>query len=102
MVKRKNFLLAPPARKDLRDILNYIGQENLVAAEQMRERFDDAFHKLGDNPHMGSQRDDLTESPLRFWPVHRSYMIIYDATTDPVRIIRVYNSAQDILGILPH
>jgi len=97
---RRNFWLEPIARKDLQQILRYIGLDNMTASEKMRELFYDAFRKLGDNPHIGHERGDLTGKPVRFWPVHRSYMIVYDAQTNPVIILRIYNGARDIASVL--
>jgi len=97
---RKNYRLDNPAQKDLRQILRYIGLDNMAASEKMRELFYDAFRKLGDNPHIGHERVDLTIKPVRFWPVHRSYMIVYDAQTNPVIILRIYNGARDIASVL--
>ena len=88
------------AQHDLREIVRYIGQDNLVAAERVGQVILDAFEKLGDNPHLGQQRDDLTTLPLRFWPVMKNYMIVYDAGTTPVSIVRVYNAARDVNGLL--
>ena len=65
----------------------------------MRKLFNDALQKIGDHPHLGQEREDLTEKSVRFWPVHRSYMVIYDTNTTPVNILRIYNSARDV-GIL--
>lgn len=43
---------------------------------------------------MGQERHDLTSKPVRFWPVHPNYMIIYDPMRSPVQILRVYHAAR--------
>jgi len=98
---RKNYKVTPRAQSDLRSILRRIGQENLSAGEHMRELFYHAFFNLGETPYMGQKRDDLTSKPVRFWPAHRNYMVIYDPKTNPVEILRVYHVARHIASILP-
>ena len=61
------------------------------AARKMKAAMFDAFRKLGDNPYMGQQRDDLTTQDVRFWPVSR-YMVVYDHKVAPVHILRVLDA----------
>ena len=96
---RKNYELSPLAKADIRSILRYIGQNNLFASERMRDLFYAAFRKLGEYPYMGQERVDLTKKPVRFLAVHRNYMIIYNANTNPVQILRIYHSAMDVEGV---
>ena len=97
---RKNYKLLPLAQADFRSILHYIGRDNIVAAERMRELFYYAFRRLGVNPYIGQEREDLTDKAVRFLVVYHNYMIIYKADTNPVQILRIYNSAQNIDSIL--
>jgi plasmid stabilization system protein ParE len=90
----KKFIVKPRARRDIREILGYIGADNLVAAERMRERFYEAFAKLSEYPEMGQQREELTRKPVRFWPAHPNYMIIYNPDSDPIQILRITHTAR--------
>ena len=96
----KRYILLQRARADLKDITGYIAADNPDAARKMKAAMMEACVKLGNHPLMGQERDDLTTKPVRFWPVHRSYMIVYDANTDPVQIMRIYNTARAIGSVL--
>lgn len=48
---------------------------------------------------MGHRREDLTDKPVRFFPVY-SFLIIYDPASTPLEIVRVLRGAQDIAVIL--
>ncbi len=91
----KNHVLTPRARLDLRDIVGYIAKDNPAAARNMKSAIMGACVRLGENPSIGQFRADLTRKPVRFWPVHPNYLIIYDAASSPIRILRVYHAARD-------
>ena len=48
---------------------------------------------------MGHRREDLTDKPVRFFPVY-SFLIIYHPATTPLEIVRVLGGAQDIAAML--
>lgn len=82
-------------------ILRYVAKENLPAAERLRDRFYEAFALLGEHPHVGQERKDLTRLAVRFWPAHQNYMIVYHVQHARVLILRVYHVARHIAAILP-
>lgn len=51
-----------------------------------------ACQRLAQMPGMGL-REDLTDEPLRFWPVY-SYLIIYRPETQPLEIVRILHGAR--------
>lgn len=51
------------------------------------------------DPGLGHLREDLTDEPLRFWPVH-SYLIIYRPGRTPLQIVRVLSGYRDIRDLL--
>jgi plasmid stabilization system protein ParE len=53
----------------------------------------------GDQPGAAHVREDLTNRPLKLWPVY-SYLIAYDPEAKPVRIIRVLHGMRDVEEIL--
>jgi toxin ParE1/3/4 len=55
--------------------------------------------KLAEFPQLGHIRDDLTDLPVKFWPVY-SYLIVYNPKSDPLEIVRVLSGALDIPEIL--
>jgi antitoxin ParD1/3/4/toxin ParE1/3/4 len=50
---------------------------------------------LAANPGAGHSRDDLTDEPVKFWPVF-SYLIVYDPDMKPLGVARVLHGSQDI------
>lgn len=93
------YYLVPQARADLREVLNYIAEDNVDVAARVLDRFLEVFELLGENPDMGHLREDLTTHPVRFFPVY-SYLVIYRSGTSPVEVVRVLSGAQDIGAIL--
>ena len=91
--------MVPQARTDLREILHYIAEDNVDAADKVLDRFLEIFELLGENPDIGHFRDDLTSHPIRFFPVY-SYLVLYMANSSPVEVVRVLGGAQDIKSIL--
>jgi toxin ParE1/3/4 len=50
---------------------------------------------LAGTPGAGHARDDLTDKPVKFWPVF-SYLIVYDPSAKPIGIARVLHGAMDL------
>jgi toxin ParE1/3/4 len=96
-----DFLIAPAAAADLKEIWNYYVFElqNPDSADRIRDELFRAFRKLARTPGMGHARSDLAEEPLRFWRVRR-YLIIYRSEKRPIEIARVVHGARDVGAIL--
>jgi plasmid stabilization system protein ParE len=99
-VPKKTYQLRPLAQWDLNEMSHYIAADNPAAARRMKALIVAACEKLIQYPELGQQREDLTSRYVRFWPVHASYMIVYDATTDPLQILRIFNTARHIDSVL--
>ena len=82
------------ARRDLRDIEEFISDYNPVAADQLLARIDDQFQLLADNPFMGRERAELGDN-LRSLRVE-NYVIIYRPADSGIEVVRVINGARDI------
>jgi antitoxin ParD1/3/4/toxin ParE1/3/4 len=95
----KDFILSPQARLDLIEIWTYIAEEDIDAADRVRERLHEAILKIAEMPGIGHLREDLADEPLRFWPVF-SYLIIYRADSGPLEIVRILSSRRDIRALL--
>lgn len=91
------FVLTRAAARDVREICTYIATQRPKAARSVRERIFLALQHLVQNPGIGHKRQDLTDKPVVFWPVSR-YVIIYDPTKRPIRILRVLDGARDLAG----
>ncbi len=94
------FILSPAARLDLTEIWEFIAQDNLDAADRVRDEMQEAMKLLAAEPGLGHYRKDLADEPLRFWRVY-SYLIIYRPESRPLEIVRVlsaYRNVKELLG----
>lgn len=93
------FHLSPEAAQDIEGILAYIARHSAQAARRVRQALLAACRRLAEHPGMGHRREDLTDKPVRFFPVY-AFLIIYDPATTPLEIVRVQGGAQDIAALL--
>lgn len=93
------YILAPEARDDLDEIIDYIARDSPQAARRVIEKIRVAIRRLAEMPRMGHLREDLTDEPLRFWPVY-SYLIIYRPERNPLEVVRILHGASDVKSIL--
>lgn len=93
-------VLSPEAAADLREIADYIADESPDAARRFIAKLREAIQKIAETPGIGHLREDLTDQPVRFWPVGR-YLIVYRQTGDkPPEIARVLHGARDVSALL--
>lgn len=90
-----DFVLSPLAAQDLHEIWDYIAQDNLDAADRVRDELYDAMARLSEMLTIGHLREELADEKLRVWTV-RSYLIIYRPTSKPLQIIRVVSGYRDL------
>lgn len=95
----KNYFLSPLAEQDIDEIVLYIAEENKNAALRLLDSIYAAMDKLAENPMMGHKRKDLTDLPVRFWPVKWHYLIIYK-DCQPIEVARVLSGYRDIANLL--
>ena len=88
----KRYLLTDEPKADLSDIRDYLKREagpriakSTLAKSKMPSYFL-AAHQVG---HL---RDDLTDAAVKFWTVF-SYLIVFDAETLPIVIIRIIHGS---------
>jgi plasmid stabilization system protein ParE len=91
----REYELSPEARDDLQEIWAYIAQDNPAAADQLEADIYAAFGLLAENPRLGHKRPDLTDEPVRFWPVRGNYLVVYFYEAEAVKIVRVLHGARD-------
>lgn len=90
------YVLTETAEDELREILSFVARrDGLGRAEQMLDRFLDAFDLLVASPGIGFQRVQLTGDAIRWWPLFR-YLVLYDPTLTPLAVIRILHSARDL------
>ena len=95
----KRFKLSPEAAADIRNIWEFIAEDNVKAARRVRIKIFDACKRIAEYPGIGHRREDLTGKPVLFWPVN-SYLIVYTTVRGSVEIVRVLHGALDVSGIL--
>jgi plasmid stabilization system protein ParE len=96
----KLYVLSPEAERDLDGVTDYlIKTASVRVARYVIRELRTGMRFLGENPGAGHIREDLTDDPVKFWPVF-SYLIVYDPEKRPVEIVRVLHGALDIPTIL--
>lgn len=93
-----SFQLSGPAVRDLREIYDWIAEDDPVTADRVMLDLREAIERLVDVPGLGHVRDDLGDPTLRAWTVHR-YVIIYKSDADPLTVVRVLSGYRDIGAI---
>ena len=85
------------ARQDLIDIWRYVARDNLLAADSLLDRIDEACRSLADNPQLGPARADIRPG-MRYCVVER-YVILYRAIEGGVEVVRVVHGARDLFNL---
>lgn len=93
-----SFQLSGPAVRDLREIYDWIADDDPAAADRVMLDLREAIRRLVEVPGLGHVREDLSDATLRAWTVHR-YVIIYQPDADPLTIVRVLSGYRDIGAI---
>jgi len=94
------YLLAPEAATDLVQIWRYIKKQSSVAmADRVESVILDRIRFLAENPGAGHWRRNLTELPVKFFPIY-SYLIVYLPDTKPLQVVSILHGRRDIEQIL--
>jgi toxin ParE1/3/4 len=91
---RKRCIFSPRARRDLNEILVYIGRNDPENALAFVDGLESICRRFVRFPALGRKRDELAEG-LRGYPVDR-YVIFYRVSDAGVEIVRVLHGAKDI------
>ena len=94
----KRFEVSRRAFRDLEEILDFIAERSLDAADRVQDDFHRAFRQLGQDPGMGHSRQDLASRDVLFWRVH-SYLVVYRDST-PLHIVRILHGRRDVNKLL--
>ena len=81
------------ARADLREILSYIADRNLLAASDLYARIEQATSHLPQHPYLYKQSDRVPRA--REIVVHPNYVIYYRVTQVAIEILAVVHSRRD-------
>ena len=91
------YIIAPSAKRELKEINSYIARYNSTAARRFKERIKQQCKLLADFPEMGQNRDEL-EPGLRSFPIE-NYLIFYRPIANGVEIVRVVSGYRDLEAI---
>jgi antitoxin ParD1/3/4/toxin ParE1/3/4 len=95
----KRYRLSPEAESDLNDIKEYLVKRGgAILARHVLGEIRHALQFLATTPGVGHSREDLTDEPVKFWPVF-SYLIVYDPAMKPLGIARVLHASQDLAAM---
>jgi plasmid stabilization system protein ParE len=93
------YVLTAEADQDLKDIWDYIAEDDVEAADRWDSKLRHAFEMLACTPQAGHSRTDLTDLVVLFWPV-AAYLIIYRVVHERVEILAITQGARDIPSFL--
>ncbi len=96
----KRFVLTREAAADLLDLTDYLTREaGVTTTRHVLAKIRRALTLLAGNPALGHMRADLTDEPVRFWPV-LSWLIVYAPSSRPLAVVRVLHASRDIEAVL--
>jgi antitoxin ParD1/3/4 len=90
-----SYLLTPSAENDLFELWAYIATDNISAADRLEDDIFQAIARLVKRPDIGHFRRDLTDQNLRFFNVRGICLIVFEARTTPLNIVRILHGARD-------
>lgn len=86
---------SPTAKTKIREILEYVAEDNPDAALRLIDQFEDKVEKLKDNPESGRVLPELRNDNIRELVVHKQYGIIYELNYDTIEILTVRHFRRD-------
>ncbi len=93
---------APRAIRDVEDAVDWFddhGGPDL--ARRMAKATVQAARRVVAHPLIGHSRPDLLGPPFRFWAVPSfPYLLVYDASAAPPKVLRVLHTARDLPPLL--
>ena len=97
---RRRYVLAPDAAHDLVQIWRYIKKESRAeTADRVEMAIRDQIISLAERPGIGHWRKDLTDEPVKFFPVY-SYLIVYRPDTKPLHVVAILQGRRDVQQVL--
>src|SRR5215469_16683817 len=94
------YVLAPIAARDLVQIWRYIKKQSSVRiADRAEQVILDRILFHDRSPGAGHSRKDLTEKPVKFFPIY-SYLIVYLPDTKPLQVVAILHGHQNVKRLL--
>jgi plasmid stabilization system protein ParE len=85
----------PDAFADLNEIWEYIGQDNIDAADRVLAEIHGVLRTLAASPRIGHRRPDLTSQPLRFHVACDEYLIAYAPDETPIWVVGILHGRRN-------
>jgi addiction module RelE/StbE family toxin len=95
MAKKKKILWTGPALNDLKDIRDYVSQDDPTAAKRLAEKIRNGVLRLADHPLSGRVVPELSGLDYREVIV-APYRIVYAVKRDKVIIFRVWHGRREL------
>lgn len=86
---------SPTANNKIKDILEYISEDNPDAALKLIDDFEAKVGKLRENPESGRILPEANNTSIRELVVHENYGIIYEINSDVIEILTVRHFRQN-------
>jgi toxin ParE1/3/4 len=94
-------ILAPSARRDMRNAANVIARDNISAARRFPKAVMVVARRIGDFPDIGVERPQVASPPYRFAAIPGfPHVAVYEAALRPPVIMRILHGARDLQDIL--
>ncbi len=94
------YVLAPRAARDLVQIWRYIKKHSSeTTANRVESMILTKVEFLANSPGSGHTRRDLTDKPVKFFPVY-SYLIVYRPETQPLQVVSILHGRRDVERVL--
>jgi len=90
------YRLSQEAQDDLTEIkLHLTNEAGARVARYVLDEIRQKLRFLARAPGAGHLRQDLTDQPVRFWPVF-FYLVVYDPAVSPLGVARILHGSQDL------
>jgi len=100
MTNRK-IIITVEAENDIRNIEEYIVQDNVNAANDFVIKLKKSFINLSLYPRLGKNRPEFSgNDKILFLPVMTNYLIVYTIIDNDLYIVRILTKYQNICAIL--
>lgn len=87
--------LSNRAREDVDEIIEYLSQYSIPAAEEFLEQVDQKGQFLAKHPRVGADRSDIHPG-LRVFPLWRRFVAFFTEIKGAVEIVRVLDGSRDL------
>ena len=93
------FEVSVEAQADLFEIWRHIADDSVELADRIDTEFRELFASLGQMPHQGHTRKDLTKRPVLFFPLY-SFLVVYSPDIKPIRIMAILRGRRNLKRVL--